>query len=223
MHRKLTFRSKVIIGIRTFLSYIYKIKLYKYKELDALIKDFAKSRSLAIDISDAIALYEYIINRKPNYILEFGPGTSSNIICLAILNQKKKDPNYNPIFISLEHHKDWLDFHHQTFKKELAPYCQMILVPTILSAFNGEGACKYAEIPDYPYDFIFVDGPSPSEQGVLISTDCIELADKLSPTCTIVFDGREASAKATYSLLKEKGFKKRRHPFSICWELSRIN
>jgi len=174
-------------------------------------------------MSDAIALYEYIMNIKPNYILEFGPGTSSNIICLAIVKLKKKDPNYNPIFISLEHHKDWLDFHHETFKPELAPYCQMILVPTILSKFQGMDACKYEEIPDYPYDFIFVDGPSPSEHGVLISTDCIELADKLSPTCTIVFDGREASAKATYSVLKEKGFKKRRHPFSICWELSRTS
>lgn len=43
---------------------------------------------------------------------------------------------------------------------ELARYVSLNLSNRIEKSYNGYLGCHYADIPDYPYDFIFIDGPT---------------------------------------------------------------
>ena len=87
-------RSRLIIHLRKVLRWIYSFRLRRYPTLHKLLEHFSASRSAAVDLADAIALYEYVVTRKPRCILELGSGTSTNIICQAILDIQKEDRSY---------------------------------------------------------------------------------------------------------------------------------
>ena len=80
--KKLRDRARIIA--KRFLAKIYLKRLEYYPNLQELLSHYATTKSAAIDIPDAIELYEQVINTSPRYLLELGPGTSTAVICLAI-------------------------------------------------------------------------------------------------------------------------------------------
>jgi len=213
-------RSTLIIYLRRLLRFLYAFRLRRYATLRELLERFSRSKSAAVDLADAIALYEYVLTRKPKCILELGSGTSTNIICQGIADVQKRDPNYAPKFLSYEENPEWLRFHEETFVPELRKYVELGALDTSAKKLDG-GAAHYLGLPMLPYDFVFIDGPDFLRHGCQWSCDVLDLADALAEKVLIVFDGRERTAREVWSRLKVKNFSLKRHKFSLCFELTR--
>lgn len=215
-------RSTLIVYLRKFLRLIYAFRLRRYPTLRALLERFSRSKSAAVDLADAIALYEYVLTRKPKCILELGSGTSTNIICQAIADVQKCDSKYVPKFLSYEENPEWLRFHEETFVPELRSYVEFGALETSVKKLEtGGGAAHYVGLPVLPYDFVFVDGPDFLRHGCEWSCDVLDLADTLAKKVLIVFDSREHTVRQVWARLKAKNFRLERHKFSLCYELKR--
>ena len=217
------FRSHAIVFLRKFLRFMSSIRLSRYPNLRDLLEKFAKSKSAAIDLADAIGLYEHVLSIKPNCILELGPGTSTNIICLAIDEIRKTDLSYSPTFLSFEENSEWLSFHEETFRPDLRKYVTLGSLPTAKKASDvlGENVAYYVDIPRLPYDFVFIDGPDFLSFGCSWSSDAIDLASTFAQRVSIVFDGREHTVRESWKRLQSKGFKLRRNFYSLSYEICR--
>ena len=132
-------RSTLIVYLRKILRTIYALRLRRYPTLRTLLERFARSKSAAVDLADAIALYEYVIARRPTCILELGPGTSTNIICQAIADIQKRDSSYAPKFLSFEENSEWLLFHEETFVPELRKHVELGVLDTSMKKLDGGG------------------------------------------------------------------------------------
>lgn len=215
-------RSALIVCLRKILCSVYALRLRRYPTLRALLERFARSKSAAVDLADAIALYEYVMKRKPVCILELGPGTSTNIICQAIADVQETDLNYAPRFLSYEESPEWLRFHEESFVSELRKHVELgVLTTSVRELEGGARAAHYVGLPRLPYDFIFIDGPDFNRHGCQWSCDVLDLADALAEKILIVFDGREHTAREVWARLKGKKFSLTRHKFSLCYECIR--
>lgn len=218
-----SFRSRLIVLLRKILRAIYALRLRRYPSLRALLDRFSRSKSAAVDLADAIALYEYVIERKPACILELGPGTSTNIICQAIADIQESDSNYAPRFLCYEENPEWLRFHEESFVPELRKRVELGVLDTAVKELEGARgrAVHYLGLPPLPYDFVFIDGPDILRPGCQWSCDVLDLADALAKKVLIVFDGRERTARTVFARLKARNFSLGRHKFSLCYELKR--
>lgn len=214
-------RSALIVYLRRFLSFSYAFRLRRYPTLKVLLERFSRSKSAAVDLADAIALYEYVLTRNPKCILELGSGTSTNIICQAIADVQKFEPNYVPRFLSYEENPEWLRFHEETFVPGLRKHVELGALDTSIKKLDGEWVAHYLGLPILPYDFVFIDGPDFLRHGCQWSCDVLDLADALAKKVLIVFDGRERTAREVWSRLKMKNFSLARHKFSLCFEIRR--
>ena len=214
-------RSTLIVWLRLILRAIYALRLSKYPELKKLLDDFASSESAAVDLADAIAIYEVILNRRPKYLLELGPGTSSVVIALAINRIKKDDSSYSPVFVAIEENEQWLSYHEKHFPAELRPLVQMICRPAVSKVIGNEKVACYAEIPVHPYEFIHIDGPDFLKHGVKVSSDLVDLEPHLASSCYVIFDGRQDSARFAMKHLHLKNFVSHRNQYSLNHEMSR--
>ena len=206
---KKKFRDGSYKFLTRIINLTYHKKLSKYKKLKKLIVDLTLANKFSEDISDCLALYEDIINLKPNYILELGPGTSTAAICLAINEVKKKHKNYSPTFIAIESRSEWLDYHFKNIPSELLTNVELIISYEKVKTFYGEKVAFYENIPEHPYDYIQVDGHDIHGLGVDLQSDIITLEKNLNKNCLIMFDGRRNAAR--YSRKNMSGFKFRRH------------
>ncbi len=213
-------RSALISWLRSILCVIYALRLSKYPELKRLLDAFASTESAAIDLADAIAIYEVILRRRPKYLLELGTGTSSVVIALAINRLQKEDATYTPTFITIEENEQWLNYHEQHFPIELRPLAQIICRPVVGKVIGNEKVACYAEIPIYPYEFIHIDGPL-KLLGAKVSSDLLDIEPHLANCCYAIFDGRHDSARFAMRHLESKNFSFHRNLYSLNHELSR--
>lgn len=214
-------RSGLIVKLRLILRAIYALRLSKYPELKKLLDEFASSESAAVDLADAIAIYEGVLTRRPKYLLELGPGTSTVVIALAISRIQKEDKNYCPIFVAIEENEQWLRYHEQHFPSEFRPLVQLIFRPATSKPIGKEKVACYAEIPVHPYEFLHIDGPDFLKQGAKVSGDLVDLEPHLASSCYVIFDGRQDSARFAMKHLESKKFVSHRNPYSLNHELSR--
>ena len=202
-------RSRAIYAAKRRSSAIYTRRIGKYPELRALVEHFSASRSLAVNAGDMLHLYETVIERRPRYLLDLGAGTSTNIIALAI-QTLSADPNYKAVFVAIEESADWLAYHRDTFVPELRQYVQLLHAPAQRRRMHGIDTAHYSAIPDHPYEFVHVDGPSLTAQSVAVSSDVLTL--RYGDRAVVIFDEREASARFAIAHLPD-GFRAERHPW----------
>lgn len=216
-------RIQAIVLLRKILRLMSSVRLSRYPSLRELLARFAQSKSAAVDLADAIGLYEQILRLRPKAILELGPGTSTNIICLAIDDIRKTDASYSPTFLSFEENAEWLQFHEETFLPALRKYVTLAFLPVAKkeSDVHGEFVAHYVGVPLLPYEFVFVDGPDFLRFGCSWSGDVVDLADTFGQKVSIVFDNREHTVRETWKRLKPKGFKLKRNFYSLCYEICR--
>ena len=204
-------RSASIVCLRKILRSIYSLKLHRYPTLKLILNTFSSSKSAALDLADAIALYEYITLRRPSCILELGPGTSTNIICQAIEDIQQRDSSYSPRFLSYEENPSWLLYHEQAFVPELRKHVELALMDSAMTKLDGVETAHYLCLPILPYDFILIDGPDFLRHGCQWSCDVLDLMEGLADKVLIVFDGRERTVREVWSRLKNQGFSLSRH------------
>ena len=94
-------------------------------------------------------IYKTVRQLKPQYVLECGCGISTIIIARAL-----KD-NGHGTFVSMEQYGSFGD----VIAKMAGSAVQLHISDTEETAYGSIQGTRYKHIPDYPYDFIFVDGP----------------------------------------------------------------
>lgn len=215
-------RDKTYFFLTGLINLFYHRKLSKYPKLKSLIVNLAKANHLmSADISDCLALYEDILQLKPNFILELGPGTSTAAICLAINQVKEEKKDYDPVFIAIESREEWLNYQVENIPKEVLSNVEILLREEKVKTFKGNKVAYYENIPIYKYDYIHVDGPDIHGLGVDLQLDMISLENHIDQNCVIVFDGRRNASR--FSRKNMSGFYFRRHSKTLNHIISKNN
>jgi hypothetical protein len=215
-NKKMGIRLRVISAGLELLGLVYSIKLLAHRDLSNLIASFRSARSSGVSSSDFIALYSHVVERKPKFILELGAGQSSAVIALAVKQYGGADR-----FVAVEESAEWLAHHRETIPPNLMSAIELVQMDTEATDQYGVTSARYVGLPFLPYEFVHIDGPDHDKVGSKISSDILDLLPHLAPTCLIVFDGRESSAKFSQPYLERAGFKLRRHLFTLSHEFVR--
>lgn len=136
-------------------------ELRRHDELWAfLIQMRAASKSTGADWSDYWMLYRAIVDHKFHCVLECGSGITTCVIAVA-LKEVKRETGRDVVCISMEEHPGYYQDVIKAFPKELADVVQFHCSDRVESNYDGLRGCHYKDVPDMPYQFVFIDGPTP--------------------------------------------------------------
>ncbi len=184
---------------------------------DLIARANARSGSTGADDGDYVALHRMIRVKRPRHVLECGTGRTTWVIAHA-LAQNQKDHGIAGKVTSMESVKVWYDEASSIFPAELRPFADIRLSePTTFMYGFIKGTC-YTELPDLPYEIVFVDGPSPEVlEGAAHQTanmDFVKVVLRSSIPVTAVVDYRLRTVIA-YGVI----FGKRKVQFLKPWNL----
>jgi hypothetical protein len=166
----------------------------KENKLEGLLaKAHESSGSTGVDEFDYALLHKLVRTKKPKYVLECGTGLSTWILAHA-LHQNFVESGIKGKVISMESIKVWYDQAAAVFPKEYQEYAEIkYSEPTTFMYSFIKGTC-YSEIPDLPYEVVFVDGPAPEvrEDDVYetVNMDFVKVMLKSKNPVTAVVDYR---------------------------------
>ena len=146
-------------------------------------------------------LYNFVVTRRPRYILECGAGISTIVIGFAIreLSLQGHEP---PRLISMENVPYYYDNLRKLIPTEIDPFIEIKLSDINDVEFHcGTGRC-YTDVPEHPYEFVFTDGPKLPAKPLVPYFDCdyINVVGKTHHNVTGTLDGRR-STRAAYQQL----------------------
>ena len=132
---------------------------YFYPELFKEITKYRKkSSSTGTKYTTLYMIIKEIRKLKPKNILECGTGLSTIVIC-HIIRKINYNESYKPIFISMENHKDWYNHAIKILPEKYKDLVKITLSPRKEFKYNFFRGYGYSSIPNYAYDFCFIDGP----------------------------------------------------------------
>lgn len=138
-----------------------------------------KTKSTGCSWIDLWTLYNTIRIKKPGEILELGPGLSTLVMSYALMeNQKEGSPGR---ITAMEELEEYMDMATALQPDHLKPFVNFYLSPKVedhLYIFRG---VRYRDVPDKPYDFVFVDGPdlyAPSDGQMTFDFDFINVVKR---------------------------------------------
>ncbi len=148
--------------------------------------------------SDAIApqpvdlwnLYREVAVYKPQRVLEFGVGYSTSILAEALHR------NGAGHLYSVDADARWLEASKLALPERLWPHVTFIRSPVVAMDYQGERCHRYTDVPELPYDLIYLDAPAPGDvQGwpdgmEVVAADPVLMEMSLTPAARIVVDGR---------------------------------
>lgn len=118
-----------------------------------------KSQSYGCEFSDYLELYKTIISFNPKYILELGSGISSCVIAYAIKKLCELS-RHKARFISMEENQFYYQQIKDIFPDDLKHYVTFVRSNRRERMYGDFLGCFYEDIPNYPYDFVYIDGPT---------------------------------------------------------------
>ena len=164
---------------------ISKLLIQNSKEYESYKKYIKKTNSALPRFSTLLKLKKKIQKFRPKFIIEFGTGASTIFICEVIKEIQKKNKNYKPKFISIESKKEWFDKAIAFLPRKYIKDVEIILSETKEIKVNMFRGIASKNIPEYPYEFIFIDGPDyHTKYGSSFCADILNVL-KLSPKGTL--------------------------------------
>lgn len=162
------------------------------------------SSSTGASFYDYVLLHSYIREKKPKFILECGTGKSTWILADA-LKKNFEESGIKGKLISMEsigHYFEEACINLPEHLKEFVEIHLTDLEDYTFSIFTGN---SYKSIPDYPYEFVFIDGPDDPYVGEYVSLkrpnmDFIKLIQKSTQPLTAIIDYRLPTV-ITYSII----------------------
>ena len=172
----------------------------------------ALTASTGCNYSEYWWLYNFVVTRRPRYILECGAGISTVVMGFAIreLSLEGHEP---PRLISMENVPYYYDNLRKLIPAEIEPFIEINLSDVKDVEFHcGMGRC-YTEIPEHPYEFVFTDGPNLPREASVPYFDCdyINVVKKTERNVTGVLDSRRSTRAAYQQLLSTARQKKLRN------------
>ena len=153
------------------------LKLMRHKQLwQELINYRNKTKSSGCSYSDYWELYNAIRVRKPKEILECGPGVSTLVMSYALLENEKE--GFPGRITAMEELETYYKMAVELLPEYLHSYVEFILSPRIEDYYSLFRGVRYRDVPDRPYDFVFVDGPNlfaPSDESLTFDFDYIHV------------------------------------------------
>ncbi len=125
---------------------------------NALQAYLQETKSTGCGYIDYACLYQTVRSTKPVEVLECGTGVSTLVIALALMENETETSRGGRV-TSMEEHEGWLEMSRKLLPNKYAKYVDFRLSGTIEDQYSLFRGVRYEDIPDRPYDFVFVDGP----------------------------------------------------------------
>ena len=163
----------------------------------------SRSGSTGCSYSDYWELYTHVRRLMPAYALECGSGISSAAIGLG-MKHNLEESGRKGLLISMEeiegYHAQIVDI----FPTRLRDLVDFRLSNRVVKSYGSmQGVC-YESVPDYPYEFVFVDGPnhrSPITGEKLFNSDFINVVLRSETPVVGIVDQRITTLWALKKLL----------------------
>jgi hypothetical protein len=139
---------------------------------------------------DYYVLYNYIIKRRPQIVLEFGTGTTTIVMAHAM-----REIGTGRL-VTVDHISKFSDETRFAMPPDLRPYVDFLLTWTEAELIDGVTCLRYHDIPMVDPDMIFVDGP-PTLIGRqhYPSSDAAHVLEKATHSVDIIIDRRIATLR----------------------------
>lgn len=205
------------------IEYLIKENLYDF--INSLYST-SKER-IAPQYKDLARLHLTIRSRKVFTVLEFGLGFSTIIIADALFKNKQDwsiiDTNSKPLIrnsnmfkvFSIDASEIWIEKTKEIIPQYLLEFIEIQYSGVSVTSFNGRICHIYDKIPNIIPDFIYLDGPHPSNVSgaingiswnnldrVVISADVLMIEPMLLPGTLIITDGRTSNARFLFNNLQ---------------------
>lgn len=211
-----------------FYKFLYKIQGFRKQRLvnhilishsglrQAIEEADNLSRATGSDISDYVVLYAIIKKLRPRFILECGTGKSTFVLAQA-MKECWADSDENDVkIVSMENNIEWFEHASSVFPSKHKNIVEIRFSPIEIYGFSIIQGTVYKEIPEYPYDLVYVDGGGGPFLGqpVMCSMDLIKVVTNSQNPVTAIIDTRIPSAIA-YGIL----FGRDKVRYFPAWEL----
>jgi hypothetical protein len=177
---------------------------------------------------DLARLYILVRTRKPFQILEFGSGFSTIVMACALKQNweeyldivaRQTESRYEqPQMVSIESSEKWkLNTEQKIQMSGLSDFVEIVFSTVSIAEHQGQVCHFYIELPDVVPDFVYLDGPDPSNvQGsinglsfqnlkrTVMSGDILKYESTLLPGFFMIVDGRTNNARFLQRMLKRK-------------------
>lgn len=169
---------------------------------ETLQKYLEKSTSTGCSFLDYKTLYNYVREHKPTEILECGTGVSTIVMATALMENVKDGVSGR--ITSIEDQEKYFAIAQQLLPEHLSPYIDLCLCPRkeyYISFYRGVG---YDDLPERPYDFVFIDGPdfdAPSDGNITFDFDYINILKASNKPVAALLDGRLSTAYVLQNIL----------------------
>ena len=155
------------------------------------------SESSGADLWDYYMLHEAIRLLKPQYVLECGTGLSTWIIAKAL--KEFSIPVHGEVrLVSMENYSHFHDKAVEILPDEFRDFVDIRLSAIERYNYSFVSGTIYADVPDLPYSFVFVDGP---EQSGMCNMQFIKVLETAKAPVAAVVDKRLPTTYAYGCLL----------------------
>lgn len=135
-------------------------QLRKNTKLWSDLQDYiAKTKSAGCSYADYWALYCYIRENRPIEILECGTGISTIVIARALIENESESGQKGRV-TSMEESEHWHGIATGLLPSQFHGVVEIVHSPKVEGHYSLFHGVHYEAVPERPYDFVFVDGPS---------------------------------------------------------------
>jgi len=154
------FSHRSLLGrTRQLFNKLAEIRLRKHSKLwDQLQQYLSQSKSTGCNYLGYWELYKLVRKYKPREILECGTGVSTLVLAYAIA-ENRRDFNIDCRITSMEEIAEYLEMSRACLPAEYQPVVDFVQSDRVEDSIGLFRGLRYRDIPNRPYDFIFVDGP----------------------------------------------------------------
>ena len=137
-----------------------------------------------------------ILKTKPLHILECGTGSSTLVLAEAVRLLQIQDQSYHPLITSMESVDIWFETAKSNLPAEYSDIVEILYGPRKKFEWAMYRGYIHDNIPDRPFEFIFLDGPGYDDEfGTSFCADVLFVANNSKKErLTGVIDGRTSSA-----------------------------
>jgi hypothetical protein len=157
-----------------------------------------RTNSTGCSYIDYWHIYRSVREHKPKEILELGTGASTIVLAYAIIE------NGFGRITSMEENQRWFG-HAMVLMPEGLPV-EILLSETVEDCIGMFRGIRYKDIPDRPYDFVFIDGPSykTASGDIAFDFDLISVVSKAETPLRAIIDKRITTCFVMQRLLPGK-------------------
>jgi len=200
-------RRRMMIEMRRAGEWWARTQMWRQPELWAALQAYsAQTKSTGCNMMDYWVLYRTVRQQKPLEVLECGTGVSTLVIAHALMENEQETGKKGRI-ASMEEYTEWLEMSRRLLPDKYRPYVDFCLSETCEESFSLFRGVRYADAPERPYDFVFVDGPktvSPKDGYPTCDFDFVHLLRKSESPIAGLVDKRVSTCFVLQQLLGDK-------------------